>query len=172
MKTKVLIALALSSSAIITPAKAVNFGNHSELIESIRSTNTEFLVNPKECNEYDFMGWYNGESKTIVICQENRKEKIDEAVNWTEEDLDTIRHEAQHLIQDCMDGELNHKLTHVYKKPIQLADNKFDDEMMNWLSENYKDYALKDAILEFEAWAVASMNDPEMQSNDIKHFCF
>ena len=41
---------------------------------------------------------------TMVICQENRIKGSHEMVSWTEGDLDTLRHESHHLVQDCIGG--------------------------------------------------------------------
>ena len=41
----------------------------------------------------------------MVICQENRIPGVREMTSWTEEDLDTLRHESHHLVQDCRGGD-------------------------------------------------------------------
>ena len=44
------------------------------------------------------------EYNSIMICQDDRIETSDQEVEWTENDYDTLRHEAHHVVQDCMKG--------------------------------------------------------------------
>ena len=92
--------------------------------------------------------------------------------NWTEEDLDTVRHEAQHLIQDCMDGSRQGALGSVYKEPIELAKNVLGDKGIRSILEAYSDASNHIKVMELEAFSVATMNEPLEQVKDIRNFCF
>ena len=138
------------------------------------STGVEFYVNPKVCNDSPALGWYSGDRKVLVVCQENHKSTTTEKqVAWTAEDYDTLRHEAQHLIQDCMDRKIDHQLVPVYRNPIDLAIRVLGAKAMSALHNRYTERGanLNTVILEYEAFSVAALNDPLEQVEDIKRFC-
>ena len=107
----------------------------------------------------------------MVICQENKR-SVGVEVQWTEEDLDTLRHEAQHLIQDCMDGSRQGALGAVYKDPIGLAKDVLGNDGIQNIIEAYSDQSDHIKVMELEAFSVAAMNDPLDQARDIQNFCF
>ena len=107
----------------------------------------------------------------MVICQENAKGGQSETY-WTAEDFDTLRHEAQHLIQDCMDGSLNGSLASVYKAPVELGIEVLGKPAIRSILEAYSDASEHIQIMEIEAFSVARMNDPAEQAADIKKYCF
>ena len=51
------------------------------------------------------MGFYASVDQVMMICQDRSKKSFDH-VAWTANDLDTLRHEAHHLLQDCKDGRV------------------------------------------------------------------
>jgi len=77
---------------------------HQELARTIVSLgvpvsiNTNIHCSPGESGSYFAAGF-------MVICQDNRTTNGKE-VEWTVNDLDTLRHEAHHLIQDCAAGTI------------------------------------------------------------------
>mgnify|MGYP003678977159 FL=1 len=83
-----------------------------------------------------------------------------------------MRHEAQHLIQDCMDSERQGSLDSVYKEPIELAKEILGHEAIGSILEAYDDSSDHIKVMELEAFAVAAMNDPLEQARDIQKFCF
>ena len=107
----------------------------------------------------------------MVICQE-QKRSVGVETTWTEEDLDTLRHEAQHLIQDCMDGSRQGALGSVYKDPIGLAKDVLGDASIRSILDTYSDASDHIKVMELEAFSVAAINDPLDQAKDIRNFCF
>jgi hypothetical protein len=107
----------------------------------------------------------------MVICQENKR-VVNEEVNWTEEDLDTLRHEAQHLVQDCMDGERQGELGAVYRDPIDLAKKVLGDRGVRSIIDAYSDASKHVVVMELEAFSVARLNNPIEQVQDIQRYCF
>ena len=158
-----------------TPAHLYNLDSkHDYLVEAVKSTGVAFKVNPADCfteeNKGTF-GWYWAAKNEMVICQET-KYQAGVVSYFTGEDLDTIRHEAQHLIQDCMDGELNGKLGSVYTDPIALGKKVLGTDGIEGVRETYDDASDHIQVMEIEAFAVAAMNDPMDQAGDVKNFCF
>ena len=146
---------------------------HEALVESIVDAGVRLYVNPQACDRDNVMGWYSGMGPVMVVCQENR-EVVGEQVEWTEEDYDTLRHEAQHLIQDCMVGSNNdHVLSPVYRDPIGNAFGVLGAERMAGINRAYRANGAdtETVILEWEAFTVADLNIPLDQAADIQRYC-
>lgn len=165
---------ALTAIATLAPgamAGQSNYGHHVTLGQVVRSTGINFKINPAQCWERDSFGWYWAARNEMVICQE-QKRSVGVEVRWTEEDLDTLRHEAQHLIQDCMDGSRQGALGAVYKDPIGLAKDVLGSDSIRSILNTYSDASDHIKVMELEAFSVAAMNDPIDQAKDIQNFCF
>jgi len=98
--TATLTAFALTAAA---PAQANVFENHRELLSAIESVGVSTYINPSQVCDGTINGAYISSARALVVCQDNSTPDGPE-VQWTANDLDTLRHEAQHLIQDCVDG--------------------------------------------------------------------
>lgn len=98
--TAALTAFALTTSA---PVKADTFENHRSLWGAIENVGITTYLNPSQVCDGDINGAYISSIRALVVCQDNATPDGPE-VTWTANDLDTLRHEAQHLIQDCVDG--------------------------------------------------------------------
>ena len=162
--------LALATTVASPVMAQSNHRHHQVLANTIMDAGVEFYINPQECFEEKSYGWYWALKNELVVCQENATNTSQ--VDWTEEDYDTLRHEAQHLIQDCMDGELNGSLDQVYDKPIQLAKEVIGKSDIMRIIDNYSDKSDHIKVMEIEAFAVAALNDPLEQAQDVKNFCF
>ena len=95
-----LLFLSLPASASIEELQ------HKRLLNVVESLGVQVVINDGYCEKLNMLnGFYFNKKKQLYICQDNRL--IDgKIVEWTENDFDTIRHEAFHLIQDCIDGKL------------------------------------------------------------------
>ena len=170
--------LALTTmAAVATAGPAMARSNHQAhvaLSQAVQSVGISVYVNDPFCDTGNFYGVYSAGAKAILICQENRVKGSTQTVAWTEEDYDTLRHEAHHLVQDCRDGSLNSELASVYKRPIELGYEWLGREGTNRVAEMYDRQGASGHIqvMEIEAFAVARMNDPAEQIRDIRNFCF
>ena len=172
-KALTLATLAAATAFAPTTAQARNVDDaHMELARAIVSTGVQLKINPVECKTKDAMGWYWAARNEMVVCQENARGS--QEVNWTAEDLDTLRHEAQHLIQDCMNGSLDGRLGAVYQDPIALAKNTLSQRHIEGIIKSYTESGASEhiVIMELEAFSVAALNDPSEQTSDIAKFCF
>ena len=177
MNFKALVLAAVTASSVIAAPAAEargTYAEHTQLGNAVRSTGVNLKFNPMECNQKDAMGWYWSYGNEMVICQENRSRYSTAEVRWTEEDLDTLRHEAQHLVQDCMDGARNGRLGSVYNDPIALAKSALSQGHIEHIVKVYAEDGASEhiIIMELEAFSVAAMNDPAEQTRDIQKFCF
>ena len=152
------------------------YAEHTQLGNAVRATGITLKFNPAECRTKNAMGWYWAAKREMVICQENHKGYVGfgQEVRWTEEDLDTLRHEAQHLIQDCMNGSLDGSLGAVYQDPIRLAKETLSQRHIQHIINVYAEGGASEhiVVMELEAFSVAALNDPAEQTRDIQKFCF
>ena len=181
MNFKALALAAVTAAAgVVAPAQAAapvatqaEVRNHVQLAEAIKSTGVQFYINPAECNERPVFGWYWALKNELVVCQELRNPATPGVqTSWTEEDLDTLRHEAHHLVQDCRDTYLNGRLDAVYTDPIALAEHQLGERRIMGILRAYSDASDHIKVMELEAFSVAAMNDPAEQVRDIQNFCF
>ena len=165
-----------------SPVLANTIEDHQELWTAIKSVGVSIRVNQStDCDpklnslRAQIFGWYSGLSRVIAVCQSEaiRAGQYDQGqVVWTDEDLDTLRHEAHHLVQDCMDDQLDGQLESIYKQPIELALKVLGREKSNYVLELYDKATDHIKVMELEAFSVAQMNEPIEQVNDIKRYCF
>jgi len=117
---KAFISTLLASIAIAAPAVAAPLpADHQQFLDTMARDGVNVHINEpaQACyGEKDMDGAYivfEGD-RYLVICQDNRSKaefNINEDLSfiapWTANDLDTIRHEGFHAIQDCMAGSKN-----------------------------------------------------------------
>ena len=160
----------VASPALATPR---NFDGHIQLVSAIQDAGVSVYINHLACSQGSYLGFYAGVERAIVICQEGGVAGGDE-VAWTEEDLDTLRHEAQHFIQDCMVGSnYDHNLSSVYREPVEFALSVLGPERARRIAQAYIENGATEhvVILELEAFAVAALDDPLEQVGDIQRYC-
>ena len=174
-KKAAIAALTAITTIVPTAVEAKNVDQaHMDLVRAIRTTGVELKVNTEACyaeQDKTLYGWYWAAKNELVICQENATHYNTET-NWTAEDFDTLRHEAQHLIQDCRDGDLNGELDAVYTEPIKFALGVLGERKAKSVVNTYSDAPEHIQVMELEAFAAAALNDPRDQANDIKTYCF
>ena len=171
-KALALAALAAATAIIPTAAEARNLDReHYLLARTAAQTGVQVKVNPAKCFKGDTYGWYWAAKNELVICQE-RRARVNVETYWTEEDLDTLRHEVQHLVQDCRDGRRDGNLDAVYNKPVALAHNVLGRNGVEGVLESYSEVSDHIKVMELEAFSVAAMNDPAEQVRDIQTYCF
>ena len=167
-----------ASPALATEQRWNNEGSleaHGVLVDQLRAAGLDVQVNHSHCDtDPAMMGFYAGEARLLVVCQDNAPEGSRKAVDWTANDLDTLRHEAQHFIQDCMiGGNHDHILSPVYKDVEQLVLNVLGMEGARGIARAYMSRGASEAtvVLEWEAFSVAALNVPLEQAQDIRTYC-
>ena len=95
-------------SFTVAPVAATNtgsFDDHVHLYNTLESVGVTVLINePKYCDGR-IDGSYSSRDRILNVCQDNAT-YMNREVDWTANDLDTLRHEAHHVIQDCYLGTL------------------------------------------------------------------
>ena len=171
-----LAVLGFASSALAQGVK-ISEGSipaHAELVGAIQRAGVNVVINHKACDELgNVMGFYSGNKRLLVVCQDNRGPN-GEIVNWTANDLDTLRHEAQHFIQDCVLGNKHdHVLGPVYRFPVAYAESVLGEDVLRQIAAVYRANGATErtVVLEYEAFAVAATNKPLEQAQDIQRYC-
>ena len=80
---KPIIASALAVIASTSPTLASTFENHKALWSTLQSAGVSTYINPDDCWESKntgVYGWYEGNIKHLVICQDNKDEAFVEVV--------------------------------------------------------------------------------------------
>ena len=117
--------LALSTlSAPVSAMTQTERENHWDIVEALEGTGISVYVNEDAiCGDPDdrFLGAYIPKARAVVICQENAKVWNGEAIRFSLEDLDTLRHEAHHAVQDCLDGRIDGELSLLFEAPHDKA---------------------------------------------------
>ena len=146
-----------------TAPKTGTWEDHQRLWLAIASTGTVVKINTPTCFTNDApMGYYaydNQGNSEFVICQDNATNATE--VNWTDNDLDTLRHEAVHLIQDCADGVRADGLLSPLgssQEILALVDRSIGRESAQRIIEVYRENGLESEsglMAEVEAFSAA-----------------
>lgn len=171
MFTRVIATLFVLPMMFSSPAKANTIDDHNRLLRAAGAAGVNVKINPSDCDEGQYYGWYSAADRELVICQENKIQGSSQQVSWTDEDLDTVRHETHHLVQDCRDYSLNGRLHAVYDDPVGLAAEWLTKRKGLWVIDSYGEKGSHIVTMELEAFAVAAMNDPAEQVRDVRRFC-
>jgi len=180
---KVLTGAILALSATATPALAGpngTFEEHQGLWNALQDVGITMKVNtPDVCDEDSRGGGaYYTYKRRLVICQDNAKVWDGKQVSWTANDLDTLRHEGHHVVQDCNEGGIGDgKLANLFYDEDELisflAKSSWSkDEILGLIEDLEEDgldfHAVK---LEVEAYTVASDISATSITNKVNDFC-
>jgi hypothetical protein len=168
------ICVAAAAAFTISPALANSTEAHNRLIHEIRRVGVTIHLNPKECFRASFDGYYRSAASRMVICQDNIVPGSNQQAIWSANDLDTLRHESHHVVQDCI-GLIrgNNQLGTIYAKPFAFAQQYFGTITIENILATYKGLGASPQVqvLEVEAFAVAEMNNPDRQVADLRKYC-
>ena len=125
------ITLAAAALAIGLPGLAAPKyldDSHQRLWDSLEASGVSAHVNPREvCGNprVNVMGLYtynpHMNRSLMAICQDFRNQNTLEETVWTNNDLDTLRHESIHYLQDCLDGNKDLTLSPIFDGPGGLS---------------------------------------------------
>jgi len=134
------------------------------LVDAITSTGTTLYTQCKE--EVAFVGAYISSARTMAICSEDPSGL---PTAFTPQEQDTLRHEAIHLAQDCMDRKFNSELettrTLINVMRMMAASGEvidFEKIELHYRGKGADDVTI---MLEFEAWAGAAV----MSNKEVAH---
>ena len=154
-----------------------NIEEHQQLWDTLSNIGVTTLVNDARYCDKDVMGLYYPYKRTLVVCQEDARSLNGRMVGWTDEDLDTLRHEAHHVVQDCLDRYLGDgHLTVLFDEPGQLRQfysGILSQRQIDWIVSTYTKNGGDSKVirLELEAFAVAQGVGPVNIANALTNNC-
>ena len=168
--------------AQISPRRQAFFNQHVDLLRAVQETGVSTYINPRICFENKgpkYNGMYRPMGHgTMVICQQGATPQDEgKEVGWTDEDLDTLRHESHHLVQDCMGGVKGDlQLVPVFATRDGLESFIFgvlSQEEVDWIKMAYgRAGATPEVIwLEIETFAVARAVDAGTIAQAVRQQC-
>ena len=171
----------VASVVSLTPTGAMagnnNIDEHQKLWDTLSNIGVTTLVNDARYCEKDVMGLYYPYQRTLVVCQENARVNNGRMIEWTDEHLDTLRHEAHHVVQDCLDRNLGDgHLAVLFDGPGELQrfyNGILSQRQINWIVNTYtKNGGDSEVIrLELEAFAVAQGVGPLLIADALTNQC-
>ena len=170
----------IASSAIglslltIPGVSAETNSSHDELKRALNDVGVEVFLNDTDLCDGSKSGMYSPEYNVIMICQDDRIETSDQEVEWTENDYDTLRHESQHIVQDCMEGIDNEKMSSFFSDRIEhlefvvlsLTKSEFFQ-----ITDSYRLFDNNIILNELEAFATAKDVKPDTISKALRGVC-
>ena len=165
-------AIAVSSFLPISAAAATpSRGRSAErsinaLVATVARTGTSVYL---ECPEnVTYMGFYSSAHRALAICVDGR-----DPVTWTEDERDTLRHEAIHLVQDCMgrigDNELETTATIAKLMRVAMSSGLNLEQIEKVYRANGADDLT--ILLEWEAFSLAYLLNEEEVEQMVSRAC-
>ena len=154
------------------------FKDHEDLFRAIQEVGVTVTVNSKLHCDKGMDGIYYPAPMLLIICQDNMKTHAKYEA-WTSNDLDTLRHEAHHVVQDCAAGGLGDgKLTTMFNENelvnfLKASPSYSLDELRSLYSGLNED-GLSNIVIqqELEAYVVAKDISAATISTKVRQFCF
>jgi len=170
----------ITSSAIglslltIPGVSAETNSNHDELKRALNDVGVEVFLNDIKLCDGGKSGMYSPDYNAIMICQDDRIETSDQEVEWSENDYDTLRHESQHVVQDCMEGINNNKMSLFFSNEIEYLEfvvmGLTKSEFFQ-IVEAYRPLGDDVLLNELEAFVVAKSVKPDTIAKAIRGIC-
>lgn len=177
---KFLTSVLAGASVVLTstPALAGNtYEDHVDLFNALNEVGVITSINSKLHCSPEVDGLYHTKAGILVICQDNGVAGGPQ-VTWTENDLDTLRHEAHHVVQDCNEGTIADGLMdNLFHEEQDLIDfisksSLTSDQLKKLVEVLEKDGLSSTAILiELEAYVVAKDIEASNIASKVREFC-
>ena len=148
---KKLAATALAATAALAPQAALAENietlrggyryldqEHKVLVNAITRAGVTIQVNVGSSCEGGHDGVYMPQDRILAVCQDNAPSIHWSEVQWTANDLDTLRHEAVHLLQDCNAGDGLGGYSRLWfstdEKRVAFVKNALSQRKIKWIS--------------------------------------
>ena len=148
---------------------------HKVLVDAIVNTGVSVQVNVGDNCDSGNDGVYKPQEAILAICQDKAPRPHWSEVRWTPNDLDTLRHEAVHLLQDCNAGDgVGGYSRHWFgtdEKRVEFVKSALSERKIKWIFEAYGDLSDWMIEAELEAFAVAEVIEPDLIAKAIRDTC-
>ena len=173
-------ALTACAALLAAPAMAVTQEERQEhltLYNALQRVGVTVVTNTQEwCSGPDrFYGVYSPLDRAIIICQHHATNVYDgQTYRFNGEDLDTLRHEAHHLVQDCLDGRVDGSLRLLFDD--EASQRRFfrgQDALIAKVNRAYGDAGTPERVIELEreAFVVAASVPADTIASAVERSC-
>lgn len=177
IKTKpFLIALATALTAVATPSVRANelLNQHQSLWEDLERVGVTIYVNdPAACRSRNFQGRYISRMRRLDVCQDNYVPYTQ--TKWTANDLDTLRHEAHHVVQDCNGEPYDAELDAIFddNELKSFVARSLTEKQIEQIITSYRDRGADRTMIlnELEAFSVARSVSADTIGDKLIEFC-
>ena len=177
---KFLTSVLAGASLIFTPGSAIagnTYEDHVDLFNALNEVGVITNINSKLHCSPEVDGLYHTKAGILIICQDNGVAGGPQ-VTWTENDLDTLRHEAHHVVQDCNEGTIADGLMdNLFYEEQELIDfistSSLTAEQVKSLIKSLENDGLSSTavLIELEAYIVAKDIEASSIANKVREFC-
>ena len=177
MKTKhIIISLITAVTAVMSPSVQASelLDQHQSLWNDLEAVGVDIYVNdPGACKQGSFNGRYISAQRRLDVCQDNYTPYTQ--AQWTPNDLDTLRHEAHHVLQDCNGEPFDSRLNKFFPTGDyqEFVSSVLTEAQINKITDSYRlggasDYMIE---LELEAFSVAQSVSAHVIGDKLIEFC-
>ncbi len=177
---KFLTSVIAGASIIFTPGSALagnTYEDHVDLFNALNEVGVITSINSKLHCSSEVDGSYHTRAGILVICQDNGVAGGPQ-VTWTENDLDTLRHEAHHVVQDCNEGTIADGLMDNFFHEEQdlidfISESSLSSDQLKSLVQTLENDGLSTTaiLIELEAYIVAKDIEASSIANKVREFC-
>jgi len=148
---------------------------HQVLWDTLERKGVEVLLNDTDLCDGVAAGLYSPSHNVLIVCQDRRLPLTTKEVEWTPNDYDTLRHEAHHVLQDCLDGLDNDTSVLFFegRKMTEFVENSLTQKQIELIIKQYGEIGADDEVIrmELEAFAVAQTVSPLTIADSIDEIC-
>ena len=165
-------------TALAIPAAGFAGGvmeEHKNLWRAIHEVGVTVFINHPICWDRNVDGFYSSNHGILVVCQD-KKAKPGVVMSWTDNDLDTLRHEAVHLIQDCKDGRGDGSLVHIIptqRERLNYFANVLGADRAGAIIKGYRGRGVSthQIVNELEAFSYARSEGAKSIAVGVRNYC-
>ena len=150
---------------------------HNQLVRALTRAGVTVQVNVgSSCNDGSD-GVYFPQRGVLAVCQDNAPRPHWSEIRWTANDLDTLRHEAVHVLQDCNAEDGIGGYTRLWfsseAKRVDFVTDSLSQDKIRWIIKSYGDNGADEFTIkaELEAFAIAATVNPESIAKALNSTC-
>ena len=153
-------ALAAAFTPIGAKANINDMDAHSRLWDTLEEAGVTLVMNSHTYCDKDTAGAYSSTHMVMFICQESARTPY-KPIEWTPFDLDTLRHEAHHVVQDCLNGGIgDNKFSPLFDREDEFTafvEGSLTPDEIDWVIKTYASQGADEEMIiqELEAFASA-----------------
>ena len=171
-------ACAALAAALGVPATAAptvsSVSDHIILVEALERVGVTVVLNSPAYCDSETAGSYHSSERVLTVCQEGATRAYADQ-GWTAYDLDTLRHEAHHVVQDCLAGGLGDSdfdaLFNDEHDFEEFVTGSLTKDEIDWILESYSEAPPHVILHELEAFAAAKSVRPETIAEAVENHC-